>query len=345
MSVHLVLLAVLGADAGDLALRGDSMMRASRAQEALSAYDEALLRGERNSRTLYNRACALRELGRTEEAEEGFREAWKGTRDARLAGDAAFNLGRSLLERAKGKVEEDRSGAMGLLGESAGAFLEAARARPGDREALRGLEVARRMLRGLEAQAAREEEAKREAAQRRQEMIDRLNELAREQDALAEGNEAAGERTESEMEEAARSQDDLGDRTEEAAGEDTPEGAREEIRRARESQEASERDLSRGDRGSAAERQREAAERLREAARRLEEESAREQGGERGEPREPGEGEEQEEAPSPQEGAEAEDPTQELLEQLLERERAERAIRNAAQRRGGVRGVPVDKDW
>lgn len=344
---ELALAMSLFSDPRSLAARADALMLDAKAEQALAAYDEAISRGSSSARIAYNRACALRALGRIEEAEEGFQEAWRTTTDRALAGDAAFNLGHSLFQRAAAAKPEERGAAMDLFRRASGAFLEASRAAPDDLDALRNLELARRSLRALEEEQRREEEERQQQEQRQQELADALQELAKRQQELADESARTERTTQEQVDRAHSEQDELGDSTQEfldQLGEESGEEVREAVRRAREDQEASEGELRSRDSDGAAQRQGSAAAELRRALEALRERMRGESSGSPSqEPPADAQPQEQEAQPEPPSEA-SQDPQQRLMEQLLERERAERAQRSAAMRRG-ARVVPVEKDW
>jgi len=330
---------------------GEDELLVFRRVQAIAAYNAGVLRLERGEDGL---------------AAELMRIADRFAGDATLASRARTNLGFALLGSAGrallggepaptgGSQQQPASPAalLASLRAGAAAFRSVLEVLPGDREAMRRVEVTRRAIREIEAAMERQREQQRQ----RQEQQDELSRAADEQEREAEENEQ-GEQSD---EQQSQDQQRLSEQTQEsleraremaqeqrqdAESRSRAETSAEMIERARREQASAEEALGQGDRGRAAEHQRRAAEALREAAEQLQ------QSAQPGEQRVEGdaEGEKNEQQQEPADGQpEGEDEggeaTDELVERLLDRERLEREYRRRMQR-PTRRATPVERDW
>jgi Ca-activated chloride channel homolog len=136
----LLLVALLaGFGPGRLA-KGNRLYREGRYEEAATAYQEALQRGEESPALFYNLGTTLLRLGRHAEAEEFLLRA-TGALDPELRQRALYNLGNRFLE-------EGRAGqgpqALGLLDAAVESYKQALRLKPADADAKFNLELALR---------------------------------------------------------------------------------------------------------------------------------------------------------------------------------------------------------
>lgn len=112
--------------------------------------------------TLYNTGRELFAAGKFAEAAQRFRDADSQTTDAELSARARFNLGQALLKEASppngapssAKPEETKA----RLEAAARAFRSALESKPGDAEAARNVEIARRMLKDFEEQQEKQKQ-------------------------------------------------------------------------------------------------------------------------------------------------------------------------------------------
>lgn len=110
----------------------------------------------------YNAGRELFLAGKYAEAAEQFRRADIESRDSELSARARFNLGQTLLKQpapAKGREpSETPEQVKARLESAAQAFRSALEAKPGDIEASRNVEIARRMLKDFEAQQEKQKQ-------------------------------------------------------------------------------------------------------------------------------------------------------------------------------------------
>ncbi|MBL0921777.1 MAG: tetratricopeptide repeat protein [Phycisphaerales bacterium] len=333
------------------ALAGRGEWPAARAQ-----YSAAVEADPLSPEAWYNRACAEREAGEIDAAAASFREAERLTRDGALAGSSAYNLGVLAFERARGMLEQSPAESLASLRDSAAQFRRALERNPADRDAARNIEVVNRSIRAIEEMLEQMEQQR----QQQQELAEQLEQMADQQRREAEETESRP--SPSEQMQQRKDQQELSEQTEQAreaaeqAAEQNPQDqpaqdAKKALEEARQAQEEAERAMEEGRPQDAAQKQREAADRLREAAEQLSR-SAQERRGE-GEAKE-GEQAERQEADAPQdqqnakegEGeAQAPDPTERLVESLLNKEQRERERRRADQRARQPGFAPVERDW
>lgn len=116
---------------------------------------------------LYNSGRELFLAGKYSEAAERFRSADIASPDPELSARARFNLGQSLLKEASPQEGKpiDPAQTKARLKEAAQAFRSAFEAKPGDAEAARNVEIARRMLSDLEEQQEKQKQQEQQQQQ------------------------------------------------------------------------------------------------------------------------------------------------------------------------------------
>lgn len=364
----ILLFAALGSVAAPPALGAPSARRAIIEGNALVAkgdwaaardrYASAIEADAASPEAWFNRACAEQSAGAEEEAQKSFREAERLARDPALAGAAAYNLGALAYARAQSKLEQDPNAALAELRDSASMFRRALERNPADMDAARNIEVVNRAIRALEELLEQMEKDR----QQRQELADQLQEMAEQQQQEAE--QTGQQPSPSEQMQQREDQQELSEQTEqarqqaqEAAQRNREDQAAQEaaqaIQQAREAQQEAEQALEEGKPQEAAEKQQEAAERLQEAAQRLGQ-TAEKQEGEGGKSEaEPGEKGEQQQAEAPSDADDAKDgqgdaqppdPSERMVEALLNKEQRQREKDQQA-KKGRLRMVPVERDW
>jgi len=320
----------------------------------------------------YNRGNALYRRQDYAAAAQAYEKAI-GSPDARLSGQAHYNLGNSYYRQAEQLQGQDPQQALGMLDRSLNHFRQALADDPQLTPAARNLEIARRTKQALEKQVA-EQQARQQA---RQEMAEKLQDLADQQQAAAE--QAAG-RKQAAPDAATRKQQQLNDQSKQladqldklaqASPDDKDTGkldkAQGHLNRAREEQEKAVEDLQEKRFAQAAEEQKAAADQLKQAGDSLKDEKppaeqktendqAQNPEQDKGQDQEKQSGADQQEqgkdqektgppAPADQQEAEAARPPQGLsARDLLEREKINRQQRAVIT--DGPGGVAVDKDW
>jgi len=98
----------------------------------------------------YNTGRELFRTGKFAEAAEQFRKADLGTTDFELSNRARFNLGQALLKQAAADEKADPAKNIQTLADAARAFRGALDVKPGDEEAARNVEIARRLMKDIE---------------------------------------------------------------------------------------------------------------------------------------------------------------------------------------------------
>ncbi len=339
-------------EGNDLVAKGDW-------QAAQERYAEAVDADAQSPIAWFNRARAQQEAGEDQEAEASYREAERLAKDPALAGAAAYNRGVMQYSRARSEMMDSPEQALASLRASADNFRRALERNPADADAARNIEVVNRAIRAVEDVMEQMEQER----QQRQEMADKLQEMAERQE--KEAGESEQQQSPSEQAQQRQDQQELSDETEQArqqaqqAAEQNPQDqasqeAAQKLQEAREAQEQAEQALEEGRPQDAAEKQREAAQRMQEAAERLSQQDQNKGEGEQSKG-EKGENAEQQQANAPpeqqpgQEGQQADgpppDPTERLVEALLDKEQRERENAKNAQRGRLQRMSPVDKDW
>lgn len=320
----------------------------ARAAEVIGAALSAAEPGPEVDRARLMEARAWIDAQRWEEAAGALRSVDVSSDDERMRASARFLFGQTLYREVMAEIDAEREagetpGSEVLLERGrrmarvAAVFRSVLEVDPGDREAARNVERARRLVSQFEQQA--QEQAEREEQQRR--LREALEQLAHEQQERAEQTAASEDEQTDELGE---QQQQTSERTEEAREQGRQAGANEEAQaamdEARRQQEEAERALEEGDREAAEAAQRRAAEALREAAEQMGEQ------GEQGRPEqgEGADGEQGEGEPNPAGEEQEGEPRDETAEALLERERRQRESRD--QRRSTeVRPVIVERDW
>lgn len=363
----ILMFAALGAAATPAALGAPSVRRAIVEGNELVAkgewaaardrYTSAIETNADSPEAWFNRACAEQASGAEAEAQASFREAERLARDPALAGAAAYNLGVMGYNRAQSKMEQDPNAALADLRDSASMFRRALERNPADKDAARNIEVANRAIRALEDLLEEMEKDRQE----RQELADKLQELAEQQQ--QESEQTGQQPSPSEQMQQREDQQELSEQTEQAqqetqqAAQRNPEDqaaqeAAQAMQQAREAQQEAERALEEGRPQDAAEKQQEAAQRLQEAAQRLGQSAEKQEGeGEKSES-EPGERGEKQEAQAPPDenakdgegDAQPPDPSERMVEALLNKEQREREKDQQA-KKGRLRMTPVERDW
>lgn len=247
------------------------------------------------------------------------------------------------------------------LEQSARAFRSTHDVDPTYTPAIENLERVRReikqlrdQIRSLEDLIEQQQQQEQQRQQQQQESAERLEELAKQQQRESEQNAAQPPQTPEEQRQQQEDQEELCDQTEsEQEGlnqqqeqSDEMQEVQEQLERARAAQERAQESLENGKPDEASRAQQEAADALQEAAEKLREMS---QPGESDGPSDEsnpqaseGNQEQSEQPPQAQEGKAPSDEIDEIAQQLLEKERREREVRNA---RRTARPVPVERDW
>ncbi|MBX3389800.1 MAG: VWA domain-containing protein [Phycisphaeraceae bacterium] len=336
---------------------------------------------------LYNSGRELFLAGKYSEAAERFRSADLESRDPELSARARFNLGQSLLKETSPQEGKpiDPALAKARLEEAAQAFRSAFEARPGDTEAARNVEIARRMLKDLEEQQEKQKQQQQQqsdkdqkndgksgedqdqqgqngdqqqkqdgkSAQQHQQNSDKLKDLAKQQSQAADQSQKASEQQnpeqrEQEQQKAQNQQESVNKQTQQQKQKSTAsagEQAKQKMDEAQKEQQAASDALKKGDNKKAEQHQRNAADLLNEAAQ-SEEKAAQEAK----QSQDQKQGQEQKQGQgkdqAKNEQAKEEKPKyNETASQLLDKERRERDARQQVLRALRGRPVPVEKDW
>lgn len=352
----------------DLISDGNRKYAAKEFGAAAELYRQA--QGTKNPPTaaaLYNEGCALLEQGRPADAAERFRQADAGARDAAVAGRARFNLGQSLFRQAESAKEKEPGQALEMLRQSAAAFRSVLEVSPGDAEAARNVEVARRLMKQVEdkqrEQQAQQQKQQQEEQRRReqeqkeaQKQADQLRDLAKRQEQAAKDSGEAQQSgaDQQKTDELAKKQQELKSDTAKAQEQSKDGSASDQLKQAQDEQQKAAEELSKQNPGAAREHQEKAAKLLDQAAKEAEQRvnQAREQQGkdqkeQRAKADQPKDdkGEQGQQAHQAKAEPKKDQNYDKTAAALLERERRLRQQRMPVVRAARGSGPPVDKDW
>jgi hypothetical protein len=367
----------------DLLTRGNQKFAAKEYDGAADLYRRA--QSAKNPPTaaaaLYNEGCALLEQGKADDAAARFREADAGAgHDTDLSARARFNLGQSLFRQAGAAQEKQAERALELLRQSAGAFRSVLEVNPGDADAARNVEIARRLMKQVEDKQRQEQQKQEQAQQQKgqegdqkkpdqqsgeqqkqdqqevQKQADQLRDLAKRQQQAA-GDSAQAQQSgadKQQTDDLAKKQRELKNDTAKAQEQSKDSAASEQLSQAQQEQQKAAEELQKQNPGAAREHQEQAAKLLDRAAKQAEE-KAREQGHQNGQDQQ-----KQQQAKAEQQNkdgskgeaaqqAKAEPKREQNYDKtataLLDRERQLRQQRQPVVRAARGSGPPVAKDW
>lgn len=323
------------------------------------AADEA---GPADPVALYNSGCRAIEDGEHAKAIDLFRRADTATTRPRLAADARFNAGHAAFKQALSTVETNPEQAIELLRASAAAYRASLDLRPGDGDAARSLEAARRALARLLDEKKKQEEQQQQQQQQqehqRQQDSDQLQQLAEKQreiadraSELARGDHQSPE-TRPQREQLEQEQKSLNEETRRAQErmkqrqqDQSSQEAKERLEEATKEQQSAAESLDKNELRPASESAQRAADQLRRAAEAMKKPPGQKP---RDQPPEGEQPQDQPQQPQPDEREQTQaprDPDQELVEAILDREQRQRQARERA-RQVQMRAItPVEKDW
>ncbi len=357
----ILMLAIAGpafAQTSDTLRAGNELYRAGEYERALDAYQSV---ESDDPLALFNRACALQRLGRTDEAQELLQRVDSLTRRDDLAASARYNLGAASVEQARalagqGQAEE----ALDAYRRGARLYRDAYAIDPTDRDAARNIEIAGREAKALLDQMRAQQQAMQEMAEELQDLQEQQEQEAQQNQSQAQQQES-GEQQESQQQASERQQqlseqtqaarDQLRDMqrqmqqaqrgtTAAAQQEDALERAAQRVEEAMQEQQEAQRQLEQGDQQSASERQREAAEDLQQA---LEAMTGEDEGND--DPQESDEQSDSEQGESEQDGQSEneQESEQQENESQSDQEQGEGQSGEASQPDGGA-GASADED-
>jgi len=281
----------------------DGKMTRGLYEDAAKLYEAA--RPDQGSAAAYNHALALLNSGKAEDGEAALKEVVASAHAPRIAADGAFNLGRSLHERALAQKNEQAK--LKLLEQAEGAFRAGVDAAPSpDRDAARALELTRREIKTIKDEIDRRKQQEQQQVQKEQEQKDRqrkedqqkladqLHNLADKQDQAEENTQKNQQRAQDQpdqkqhaKEQSKQDQQSVNKETQNASKElsqqrqaeqeskDLMNQAQKSMEQAQAEQKQAQDSLDDGDFDKAREHQRAAAEKLREAAKSIEESADR----------------------------------------------------------------------
>ncbi len=293
-----ILIAALASPA--LAAPGDDAVRAGNELYRSGAYEDALAQYERvdnaDALTLFNRACALQRLGRSQEAQELLQTVDAMTRRDDLAASARYNLGGASVAQARTLAAEGQAAeALDAYKRAARLYRDAYAIDPSDRDAARNVEVAGREAKALLDQIRAQQQAMQEMAEQLQDLQEQQEQESQENQSSPSQEPGEGDENEQQQQQdAAQRQESISQQTQQArdqlrdmqqqmqqsqqgstaaaAQQDPLERAAQCVEDAMQDQQRAKDQLERGDQESAAESQRAAAEDLQQALREMSEE-------------------------------------------------------------------------
>jgi len=323
---------------GDDAVRaGNELYRAGAYEDALAQYSQA---DDSGALALFNRACALQRLGRSDEAQELLQTVDAMARRDDLAASARYNLGAASVEQARTLASGGQAAeALDAYKRAARLYRDAYAINPSDHDAARNIEIAGREAKALLDQIRAQEQMREQLQnlQQQQEQESQENESSPSSQPGEDGEPSeSDEQQQSDQLEAAQRQQSISEQTEAArdqlrdmqeqmqqsqqgstaaAQQDPLDRAAQRVEDAMQDQQRAQEQLERGDQESASESQRAAAEDLEQALREMNGEPSP------GDDAESGEGEDTTESES--ESADTDQDAQSENEQQNEQERSE----------------------
>ena len=146
---------------------GNEKLNAGDAKSALGAYDRAARELPSEGGVHLDRGLALLRAGDLPKAREALRLASQPPASAAVRADAYYNLGIAFYKEADARAGESKHDeAQQLFRESADAFKQAMRKRPGDRNSAWNYELAARRIREQEAEQKKQEDQQKKDQQK-----------------------------------------------------------------------------------------------------------------------------------------------------------------------------------
>jgi Ca-activated chloride channel family protein len=336
----------------------------ARGQSTAATPQTTLAAQAQDPASLYNSGRDLFEAGKLSEAAEAFRSADRGATDPELSSRARFNLGQALLKQATSNPKAEPAKTIPQLEAAAKAFRAALAIKPGDTEAAKNVEIARRLMKDAQKQQEQQDqqsdknqEQKQDQskpdqkngnqdqqnrdARQHQDNADALKDLAQRQSQAADRSGEAQKqqdkaRQDAKTQESKAAQSDVNKDTQQERqkldSSSASKDAGQRVDEAQKEQRAASQALDQGDTKAAEDHQRKASELLQQAA--DAEKSAAGQAQQKQQRQDAGQQAKDEEPKHDQTAA-----------QLLDKERRQREARQQVLRALKGKPQPVDKDW
>ncbi len=377
--------ATVAASPRSLILQGNDSYRTQKYDDAVRDYTQAQELEPSLIEATYNRAAAEYQRGNLDEAERLFREVDAAPGAGALAAKARHNLGRLMVDRINRQPPQSPGDAADGLRSAAGWFRGALDLEPADPDAARNLELTRQMIQRFEEQRQAQQRLQKqmqELAQKLEKNEKQQRSAADQSQSMAEQQPQSEERSQEQQEaqqqqQTSQNTQSLQEQLEQAAAQaqqqnlssEAMQKAQEALKQARDEQQKSEEDLKKDRPEQARAHQQAAADQIRQAAESLAQQSqekgqdqksqeqAKNEEGKEAEDREQAESDqakqEQEAQEQQSQQAQASDdqngadqPTDQALRRILEKEKRDRERRAALQRAAMMgKNRPVEKDW
>jgi Ca-activated chloride channel homolog len=341
----------------DVTRQANSLLRDGDAEAALALYGET--ETPLSPLVAYDKALAHLALGQVDQARPLLAAASHAPQDLTVAARARFNLGYLAFQEGSAAAESNPAAAIEAFERSAKAFQASYDLDPSDQQTSRNIELARLAIRELKERLEEQKKQQQQQQQQQNDLAEQLKDLAEEQEQLAEESKQAQSPDQSEQERAEKTeridqkQDDLNKRTQEAKDKleqmqqqpnEATQNASRQLEQAQEKQQRAGQSLEEKELEDAASEQQQAAELLRQAAETLQSENKQDQpqdDGSKGDPQQDQESEQDADKGEQQQPSKLE----QMLQQLLDKERQEREDRQrgVVAKPGSIR--PVEKDW
>ncbi len=339
---------------------GNALYHQGKYNEAIEAYDRALVEKAEASEAIFNKANCYYRLDDWARAAELYRQVASQSKDMELVAKARYNLGNCCFKQGLRQRDSDLQKALDALKESIVHWRGVLELRPSNEKAGKNIEVARLIIKDILDQLNKQMQQQQQQAQRQKQIQQKLQELLQRQKAAAQQTQ----QTKSQAEEGQISQEEASKQYSQQADEQrrlaeetqqlskqldanepnsSPQmqQASEQLRAAASAQQRAEKHLEASDANSAARSQAEAIERLEDAMKQL------------SGPKQPGQDNQQQQQPQTQQQTQPEDankPGQQqeqvyaadaTADEILERERRQKRLRQMRQR-GGYQKVEMD---
>lgn len=168
---------------------GNELYTAGELDKALEAYEKALSEQPDAAEILFNKGNVLFRKGEFDKAREAYQAAALRTKEPGLEASAHYNLGNAVFEEGRKLLESDPRKALTQWGESVRHFQDALRVDPNLRDAAQNLEMVRISMKDLADRLKKAAEAAREQQKRREELQKKLEDVVREQESELAQNE------------------------------------------------------------------------------------------------------------------------------------------------------------
>jgi tetratricopeptide (TPR) repeat protein len=137
--------------------RGNAAWKAGRFEEALVAYQKAVVLRPRSPHALYNLGTAYYRGGEYGRALDNFAQAARESRRGRLAALSHYNAGNAACQLGLTLAYSDPQGALAMLERAIDSYTQALRLEKTLQDAAHNREVARKWLKLVEEQARRQQ--------------------------------------------------------------------------------------------------------------------------------------------------------------------------------------------